>query len=574
MQKLTRQSAFLSGLFALAAAAAAGATPATTGAAASDLGLDNLVFSVGGVTYKIPHLELKGASLSALDLAQLFTGDEKAVDARLARLSAQRLVIPSLMTERKVADTTERAVYRDIAGEGIVAGRIATLKAGGAEQTVENPTGQGQRYVWGASLARGIDLRQLAHLAMAARGDGQEPLKPLIEEESVESLTIENKTGGLSAKTGRLTLAGVKGKALAAPPAALLERLQKLDPDKTEADPALLKDLIEALASFDVASLEVRDVSATGKGEPAEKPYSIKVGRIAANRTAGATVGDFALEGFSLQSSDGGLLSLSRFGLRDARLSSLLEAPFPQLAGVEVKGLAADLPDARIGETSRMKFSLAGVEANFGEFREIAPTKLSARMDRLAIDLAARGEAPSTAQFLALGYRDLDLSAAVAGEWREKTQEAIFAPLRVEGRDMGAATLKVTFGNVSGAIFSSMAIVSKAAAMAASLKSVELVLEGGGLIDRLLTLEAREQKASVEKARAEYAKGAGLAVASVLGGGEKAKKIAGAVSAYIMKPKRLELRLAAPAGVSALDAISRKPAEILESVEVEALAER
>ncbi|MEK8122811.1 hypothetical protein WOB59_06940 [Methylocystis sp. IM4] len=155
MQKLTRQSAFLSGLFALAAAAAAGATPATTGAAASDLGLDNLVFSVGGVTYKIPHLELKGASLSALDLAQLFTGDEKAVDARLARLSAQRLVIPSLMTERKVADTTERAVYRDIAAEGIVAGRIATLKAGAAEQTVENPTGQGQRYVWGASLARG-----------------------------------------------------------------------------------------------------------------------------------------------------------------------------------------------------------------------------------------------------------------------------------------------------------------------------------------------------------------------------------------------------------------------------------
>ncbi len=573
MQKLISRSAIFSALLGLAAAAV-GAAPAGTRAAESDLSLDNLVFSLAGVTYKIPHLELKGASLSALELAQLFNGDEKAVDGRLARLSAKSLVIPALTTERKVADTTERAVYRDVAAEGIVGGRIATLKAGGAEQTVENSGGRAQRYVWGASLARGIDLRQLAHLALAARLDSQEPLKPLIEEDRVESLTVEDKAGGMTAKMGPLTMTGVKGRALAAPPAALLERLQKLDPDKTEADPALLKDLIEALAAFDVGAVEVRDVTASGKGEPAEKPYSVKVGRIVAGKIAGAMVGDFALEDFSLQSSDGGLLSVTRFGLRDAKLASLLDAPFPQLARVELKGLKADLPDARIGEASRMKFSLSDVEANFGDFREIAPTKLSARMDRLAIDLAARGEAPSTAQFLALGYRDLDLSAALAGEWREKTQEAVFAPLRVEGRDMGAATLKVTFGNVSGAVFSSMAIVSKAAAMAASLKSVELVLEGGGLIDRMLTLEAKEQKASVEKARAEYAKGAGLAVASVLGGGEKAKKIAEAVSAYIMKPKRLQLRLASPAGVNALDAISRKPGEILESVDVEALAER
>lgn len=570
MQDVITRKVIFAALF---GASVASASPVTR-AAEGDLSLDNLTFALGGVTYKIAHLELKGASLSALELAALFEGDEKAVDGRLARLSARSLVIPALTTERKVGDTTERAVYRDIVAEGIAAGRVAALRAGGAEQTVEKTGGAAQRYLWGASLAKGIDLRQLAHLALAARLDGQEAMKPLIEEESVETLTIEDKAEKLTARTGRLTLMGVKGRALAAPPEKLLERLQKLDPDKPEADPALLKDLIEALAAFEVGAFEVRDIAATGKGEPAEKPYSIKVGRLAASRIAGAALGDVAVEDFSLQSSDGGLLSFSHFGLRDAKLASLLEAPFPQLGGVELKGLAADLPDARIGETSRMKFSLTDVAANFGAFREIAPTKLSARMDRLAIDLAARGEAPSTAQFLSLGYRTLDLSAALAGEWREQTQEAVFAPLRVEGRDMGAATLKVTFGNVSGAVFSSMAIVSKAAAMAASLKSVELVLEGGGLIDRLLTLEAKEQKASVEKARAEYAKGAGLAVASALGGGEKARKIAEAVSAYIMKPKRLQLRLASRSGVNALDAISRKPADILESVEVEAVAER
>jgi hypothetical protein len=139
---------------------------------------------------------------------------------------------------------------------------------------------------------------------------------------------------------------------------------------------------------------------------------------------------------------------------------------------------------------------------------------------------------------------------------------------------MGAATLKVTFGNVSGAVFSSMALVSKAAALVASVKSVELTVEGGGLVDRLLSLEAKQQKSGVDKARAEYAKGADLAVAAVLGGGDKAKKIADAVSAYIMKPRRLMVRLESQKGVNAADALLRKPAEILEGMEVEAVVDR
>lgn len=543
-------------------------------AAESSLSLDNLAFTLGATTYKIPHLELKGAAVSALDAAALFTGDAKTVEDRLARFAAKSVVIPSLSTERRSGDTVERATYRDLVAEGVAGGRIASLRAAGAEQTVERPAGELTRYVWGASHAKGVDLRQLTRVATAVRVDPQEALKPLIEEESVDSLSVTDKDERSAVRTGRLVMTGVKGRALAQPLPQLVERIGKLDPDRTEADPTLLKDVIEALASFDVGSIEAHNVLASGKGEPADKPYTIKVDRFAASRIAGAGVGDLAVENFSLQSSDGGRVAFGRFGLRDAKLASLLDAPFPQLSHIELKGLDADLPDGRMGEASRMKFSLTDVEANFGEFREIAPTRLSARLDRLAIDLAARGEAPSTAQFLALGYRQLDLSAALAGEWREKTQEAVFAPLRIEGRDIGAATLKASFGNVSGAVFSSMAIVSKAAALAASLKSVELTIEGGGLVDRLLTLEAKEQKGGVEKARAEYAKGANLAVTAALGGGDKAKKIGEAVSAYIMKPRKLQLRLASDKGVNAFDALARKPAEILESMEVEAVAER
>lgn len=574
MRNTPGRNVIFGGALALSAAAPLALLPHATRAADGALGLDNLTFTLGGTIYRIPHLEIKGASLPPQDVLALFAGDAKNIEERLARFTARSVVIPTLSTERKVGDATERATWRDLVVDGVAGGRIAALRAAGAEQMVERPAGEATRYVWGASQARGVDLRQLVHVANAVRLDPQEALKPMIDEESVESLAIADKDARMTMKTGRLVMTGVKARALLTPPSQLFERIGRLDPDKTEADPTLLKDLIEALASFDVGAIEARDIVAIGKGEPADKPYTISAGRFAASRIAGAGVGDVALDNFSLQSSDGGRIAFTRFGLRDAKLASLLDAPIPQLSHIELKGLDADLPDGRISETSRMKFNITDLEANFADFREIAPTKLSARLDRLAIDLAARGEAPSTAQFLALGYRELDLSAALAGEWREKTQEAVFSPLRVEGRDMGAATLKVTFANVSGAVFSSMALVSKAAALAASVKSLELTVEGGGLIDRLLALEAKQQKGGVEKARAEYAKGADLAVAAVLGGGDKAKKIADAVSAYIMRPRKLMVRLASEKGINAFDALARKPAELLEGMEVEAVAER
>lgn len=573
MQKLGNRYAAVAGVLGLAAFAAFSAPGILALAADGGLALDNLTFTLGATTYKIPHLEVEGANLAAADLTALFSGDEKTVDGRLARLTAKRLTIPSLTTERRVGDAIERTAYRDVSAKDVVGGRIAEMRAGMVEQTLEKPDGAGQSFLWSGGVLKGVDLRQIAHVILATRVDSREALKPLIDEESVETLTMTDKNGRLTVKTGRFAVSGVKGRALAAAPAQLLDRLQRLDPNKAEADSMLLKDLIDAVASVDVGAFEIRDIVASGKGEPAGAPYAVKLGRIAAGRLANAAIGNLSLENFALTASDGGRVALERFDLRDARLASLFDAPFPQFGHIGLTGLSADVPDARL-DSSRMKFSLARAEANFMEYREIAPTKLSARLDQFAIDLAARGEAPSTAQFLALGYRDLDLSAALAGEWREKTQEAVFAPVRVEGKDMGAATLGVTFGNVSSAVFSSMAIVSKAAGLASSLRSVDFTLDGGGLVDRVLALEAKQQKTSPDKARADYAKAAGIAVTAIFGGGDKARKIADAVSAYIMKPKRLTVRLASPGGVNALDALARRPADILEGLEVQAVAER
>ncbi len=556
----------------LALAALAAGSPH---AAEKPLVLDNLVITLGSTTYRIPHVEIEGASLPLSELAQFFSGAEKDIDARLARLSARRIVMPSLTTESRSGSDIGRATYRKLVLENVVGGCAAIARGEGGEETIESEKGDVQRIFWGASLAKGVDLRQLAHLALSNRSDADEPLKPLVEEEVLDSARFEDKRENLVVTTGRITLAGVRGRALTAPAGALIEQIEKLDPAKPENDAALMRDLLDALVSFEAAAMEVRDIAATGKGEPADKPYTAKIARVGMNKVAGAGAGEIFLDDFSLHASDGGRLSLQRFALNDLQLAPVLKgAAYPKLARIELKGVVADMPDAKTSDASRIKFRIEKASADFGNFIETTPTKFSGRIDKFVVDLASRGETQNTAQFLALGYRELDLSAAAAGEWREKTSEAAFEPVLIDSKDMGAARLSATLANVSSAVFSSSPVISHAAALATSVKSIDLTLEGGGLVDRVLALEAKEQKTSIEKAREDYAKSAASAITALGGDGEKAKRIAEAVSAFILKPKRLHLRLTAPKGVNALDALAKKPGEILEGLEVEAVAER
>lgn len=547
--------------------AAALALRAPLSVAQGALAVDNLTFVVGATTYRAPHVALQGASLSPADLSQLFSGDAAAIDARLAGLTAKEIVIPSLSTETRRGATVERGAYRDVTLEDVVAGRIGALHAAGGEQTVERGEG-GEHYVWTAIAAKGTDLRQLAHIALGARAGENEALKPLVDEETIESALFENKRTKLEIRSGRLSLSGVKGRALPAPPAVFFERIENHAAGRPEA--TLLRDLVEALASFEVGALEARDLVANGKDETAaEKPYGVKIGRVALNRVADAALGEFVVENVALAPAEGGKLIFQRFATRDAQLGALLDHVYPRLGHVELKGLDADIPDVGGGADARMKFRLDNAAVDFANFRGVAPTKIEGRVDHLFLDLVARGDAPSVAQFRALGYRDLDLSATQQGEWRETTREATLGPLRIEGKDMGVATATIRLGNVSEAVFSPVALLSRAAALAVSLKSVDIALEGGDLVDRVLALEAKTQKTALEETRAAHAKLAGDSVRALLGAGPKASRIAEAVSAYVMTPKRLRLRLASQRGVSALDALARKPADILESMDVE-----
>ncbi len=538
------------------------------------LTLDNIVVTLGATTYRIPHIEIEGAGLPWAELATLFLNGDTNVAARLARVSARRIAVPAMSSESRNKSRVERAAYRKLEFENVVSGRAAIMRADGGEETIESAKGGVQRLYWGVSAAKGVDFAAIARLG-ATRNEADASLEPLVDEEVVESMRLENAGGDVVVTTGRVTIAGVRGRALQTPAGKLVERLEKLEAANPEDDPALMRDLLDALQSFEAASIDVDNVAATGKGDHAARPFTSKIARFGLRKAAGAGAGEIFIEDFSLAASDGGILSVQRLALNELQLAPVLQGgAYPKLARFDMRGAAADLPDPQTGETSRIKFSVENASATFGNFLEATPTKFSGSIDKFIVDLSARGETQTTARFLALGFHELALSGVAAGEWREKTSEAALGPVAIDAKNMGVAHLSALFGNVSSAAFSPSPMISRAAMLATSIKSVDVTLEGDGLVDRMLALEAKDRKTSLEQARADYAKAATTAIAALVGAGANARRIADAILAYVEKPKRLHLRFLAPKGVNALDVLTRKPGEILESLEVEASADR
>lgn len=545
------------------------------GAGEKPLTFDNLVVTLGATTYRIPRIEIEGASLPPAEFAKFFLNGGINAAALLASISARRIVVPSMSSESRNDSRVERAAYRKLLFENVVSGRAATVRGDGGEETIESAKRGVQRVFWGASVAKGLSLGELARFALSTRREANAPLKTFVDEEVVESSRLEDASANLVLTTGRLKLEGVRGRALQTPAGKLIERFEKLDPSKPEDDPALMRDALDALRSIEAAAIEVDNVVASGKGDSAGKPFAAKIARAGMRKVAGAGAGEVFFDDFSLAAADGGNLSVKRIALNELQLAPVLESgAYPRLARVDVQGVAADLPDPKTSETSRIKFSVENANATFANFVETTPTKFSGRIDKFNVDLAARGDTQATAHFLALGYRELALSGLAAGEWREKTSEAALEPVAIDAKNMGVAHLSALFGNVSRAAFSPSPLISRAAMLTTSVKSIDLTLEGDGLVDRVLALEAKEQTTSVEKARADYAKAAAAAITTLGGSGPNVKRVADAVAAYIEKPKRLHLRLVSQRGVNALDALARKPSEILESLEVEASADR
>ena len=457
-------------------------------AARADTGVsrEGLVVEIGAMVFSIPRVTVEGGTLTAAELARLADPKDKTpLDERLARLTAKRIVIPEIRGDSKPGQPETRLVYKDVVLEDIASGRVGALRAASLEQSAKGAGGAvAARY---ANLsAKGVDTRQLAHVLASARDSDKEEAKTIEEEATIESVSLAFPDAGIEIHAGPVAALGLRARALAEPPLA-----GATEAATTPDQGAMLA--LAALGAMELGAFSARDVVVTGRGAPGEKPYAVKFGRLSLDKIADGKAREAAIEEFALDSADGGRIALHRLALRGLDFNALLapgEARTWRLDRAEAEGVVANLP----GADGRVKFEIGALGADLSNYREGVPTKFAARLDRLKADLAARGESPAAHFFVALGYRDIALSGDVAGAWREEARAFEIERARVDAKDMGAVTLQATFGNVGASVFSPSPIISRAAMLTATVTRLEATVEGGGLIDRVLTEEAEIQR--------------------------------------------------------------------------------
>jgi hypothetical protein len=537
-------------------------------------------------------VEFVGASLSRDDLARLL--DLKAAEpwpARFARLSAERIVIPSIAVEQTVGPQLQTATYRNVVVVGVRKGRVATMASDGSDIRISGGP-QGDLSGTVGRLAIGdLDLPALIALYSDRASEQPGPLKRIYGGFSMENLSF-NGAGGFVMKVAkasgrdflaRPTREGWNGFAGGFSPEGL----------KTPADKlrqlSLLADLYGAFdaGSAEVLGVELRDAKSGNDvaitldriayaSSSTGQPSDLRMDRIAfSGRNGGGRIALVAFTGFSLAATADGARTLAakpgdQIGPHDLR------ALIPTVGTVRIADLdveAAPSVEGAAPGPDRVRFGVRSIALTAGKPVNGVPTEISTTVENVTVPLPAGSQDATLQRLAGMGYRTLDLSFASAANWTELSNELQIRELSLRGAEMGGVTLRGTVGDVTKDAFTSDSAV---AWLGVTARSLELTVEDKGLAERLLAQEARRQKTSPEDLRRAYGAAAAIGVPALLGNSSQAKAVAQAVARFLAKPGRLVITAKAKdaAGLSAADvAALGDVASVLDKIDITARAD-
>jgi hypothetical protein len=571
---------------------------ATAGLGRSDaVTVENLVFDLGFMSYRIPRIEVVGTTLSAAELAAaLAPAPGESAASRLGRLSAREARIPELRIEQSWAGFRGVAVYRDIVARDIVNGRIGSLTSPGATLEASIEKAGAVKAASGRVVIDGLDL---AH-TVAVFGNTAEPqhaeMKTLYGAFAMDDFTMTGPEGA-NVRLARMTGSGVKARPIAQAWNTYMAILSQ-QPDLEKLPPADRARLFNAMAdlyegieagSMEATGLEIRNPSAKEQG----------VGRIARIAFAGETAsrpGDMRAEGFDFVSGKGkariATIALTGFSYRDSLqgLRNLGEKPLdkldpadlrrliPTLGTIRVSGVDFDVPNekAKTPGAENIRFGIRDMEITADKPINGIPSNLRFAVDNFTFAIPADAKEDGLRELAAMGYRLLDVSFGTAASWSEPGSEVVLREVSVRGADMGSAVLRGVIGNVGKDVFNVDPAVAMVALIGATARNVELRIENNGLFERLLGEQAKKQNKSADDLRREYGMAAAIVIPQLLGNSSAAKTLGQAVARFVAKPGRLTISARAKngGGLGISDFIgASEPAAVLDKLEVNATVE-
>jgi hypothetical protein len=588
-------------------------------ASAEDFQLDNVRLDLGKFVLTIPKLDVKGTSLDRAAFQAIFQaapGSNESPVARMSRLSATEISAPSLIMEQSFGPQKQITTYRDIRFSEIREGKIARGEAKAGTIKVEGSTsGQMNGEILRTSF-EGLDLTQIARVFAEKAAPGTEPaMQAVVGRIEQDGYTLDlGELGKVSA--GKAAMRNFKARVGAEPMGELMTRIvtlgeesekaskdlnSKEDPAITEArDRQMLLAMLALFDSVDYGSGEIRDVVMAIKTPPKPgakpEPVDLRFSRIAFGEDTPEKSG-FVMEGLKFEGGGGkgAIASVGYFGfslentVKELR-KALAEPDFdpsaddlrrfiPKLGTIRLSGIqitapqqgkrgAAPLPPIEVG--------LGTFELKHGEQVNGIPTNMALTLDKLTIPVVESASNPSAKDLLAMGYRNLDLSAKLDLAWQEASKEFAIRALSLSGAGMGKLEATGTLGNVGKEVFSADLALAQVALLGATAKNLDIKLQNLGLAEKLIENEARKSKRKVEDVRREYGTIASLGLAAILGPSDGAKALASAVARFVAKPGKLSVSASAkaPAGLGLADVITlADPTEIFEKIDVKANAE-
>lgn len=539
----------------------------------ADVTLNDLGYTAGPLTYRIPTLVVRGTHASREELIRLADPATAGIlqaehlDERLRAFEAEEIAVPELTVETGPADARVTVTARDIRASGIKGGRVASVTVGGSEIAAKVPGGaKAPDKVLRGSIGRitiqDLDLALAASLAEPGTG---EPLQALYGSVSLEALRL-TEPGGVTLRLDRLTSRDVRARRTEAGWGSAVAALS------SATAPVPRERLLAILAEWS-ASMKLGSFEAGGLGFELAGPdrQSARIGQIGfAEGTPALNMEDVEIGGAE------GRLTIGRATLGGVPA----DIAAAQSGGDALHGI---LPGS--GSIRLESVALAGPELNAVTIgtAEFGVTRSAAAATPTAFSFAARDIAvPSRPQDAALkplvdlGYAGLAGSIEGAATYDEPREELSIERVRLRADGMGEVGLGARLVHVSPDLFQRDTTRAALALLGMQVRSIDLAIEDNGLAERLVERQARLTGAKPDDIRRQYAGAAGFGVMMTLGSNSGAQTLGTALSGFVTKPGRLKVALTAKdaVGLGISDLVTGPdPRAILDRIEVTASAE-
>ena len=557
---------------------------------------ENITLDGGFIKYHAKKIEAAGTAMSNADLAALFDASSAVpVTERLAKFTASAVTAQDVSAELAAGDAGQTIAYREVKLVNVDKGKIGAFSIAGANQSAKMPDGEVMRIKIGAMSGKNADLAGMARFFTGTRADDNEPLTTVYENFTAEGYDIALEKSGIAVKIGTITGRDFKMRPMKT---SLADFLATISDKEAMKDPPSEKIVnltsagLDLLGSFEIGLVEARDISMilpTG-GEV----NSMKLGRLGLSGWGNGKIGEYAIEGFELDATDGHL-KLGQFALRGFNYKKALDAVaehmkqgldsfegadprafIPTLDQIAVAGVDLDVPDKKgegnSADGKRITMALGKFEVNGSGYLGGIPTALNATLDNFTFDIATSKD-KQLKDFIAMGYKKFDLSAKLDLAWSEASQTLSLRQLTAGSAGMGKVTLKGAFGNVSKEIFTGDPAMVHAALLGAVVKEADLRFENGGIVEKGLEQEAKKQKKSADQLNKEAIGIAAAGIPNALRNAPAAKEIANAVTKFIAAPKSIHFSAKSADGIGAADLmLLGDPAALLKKLAVVASA--